>query len=244
MTIVRTDHELLVLNRHFAEDDELSFFARGLLVAILAQPGRWERLDADQLAQGSRAGDGPGPVSMALDELERGGYILREELGDAEDGPILLVEEVYDTPRSHLYTRKPKDEPTEMLPIEAALDRRTCLYRHFDAESILLYVGITEKPGQREAGHARGSIWHGLSAKRTEEWHRSRGEAEAEEMRAIGAEVPLFNIDGNESREAQERVRVYLTDRGLVPLWDIHSRRFAMGRVPRYGRKPSALIAA
>lgn len=76
----------------------------------------------------------------------------------------------------------------------SAPGERTALYRHFDANGNLLYIGISKDPDGRWMAH-RGNRepWVHQAARRTDEWHNSRPEALAAEAKAIRAERPPFN---------------------------------------------------
>lgn len=82
--------------------------------------------------------------------------------------------------------RKPKSEAV-----------RTALYRHFDAEGALLYVGISLSPLYRLASH-RQAAWVERIASITLEWMPTRAAAEAAELEAIRGERPQFNKAGAE----------------------------------------------
>lgn len=71
---------------------------------------------------------------------------------------------------------------------------RTALYRHFDGDGGLLYIGISKDPEGRWMAH-RGNRepWIHLATRRTDEWFDSRHAALAAEARAIRAERPRFN---------------------------------------------------
>lgn len=79
----------------------------------------------------------------------------------------------------------------------------SALYRFFDADGRLLYVGITKDPDKREREHALRSPWHPHAKSRTIEWHGSREAALDAERAAIHEEAPLFNRLGarDEPRE-------------------------------------------
>lgn len=70
---------------------------------------------------------------------------------------------------------------------------RTALYRHFDADGQLLYVGITKCPDIRDAMHRSQSPWFSDSVDRRVEWFDSRSEAMLAEGKAIAHEAPAFN---------------------------------------------------
>lgn len=72
-------------------------------------------------------------------------------------------------------------------------DDPTALYRLFDAEDVLLYVGITTTPGVRMGQHADTKPWWPEVAKKTMTWYSSRREACNAEATAIDAEKPKHN---------------------------------------------------
>jgi hypothetical protein len=70
---------------------------------------------------------------------------------------------------------------------------RCALYRHFDVDDVLLYVGISERPGARSSGHAADSVWVQFAVREEAVWLDSREEALAAERITIQSEKPLFN---------------------------------------------------
>ena len=73
---------------------------------------------------------------------------------------------------------------------------RTALYRLFNAEGELLYIGITANFGQRWTQHAQAKSWWAEVERQTVEWHPYRAAAGAAETAAIAAEGPRYNIRG------------------------------------------------
>ncbi|MFF8840492.1 GIY-YIG nuclease family protein [Streptomyces sp. NPDC015130] len=72
----------------------------------------------------------------------------------------------------------------------------TALYRFFDAESRLLYVGITSRLRVRMTEHARdyaGTWWPEVD-KRSVDWYPTRTDAGQAERTAIKDEQPLHNV--------------------------------------------------
>jgi excinuclease UvrABC nuclease subunit len=67
------------------------------------------------------------------------------------------------------------------------------VYRHFDSAGVLLYVGCTNTPEKRKAGHRRQSPWFHKVASIETQTFSSRAEALAAETKAISTENPLFN---------------------------------------------------
>ena len=69
----------------------------------------------------------------------------------------------------------------------------TSLYRHFNAEGGLLYVGISLNTIARLVAHQKSSEWFGDIASITIEKFEDRDTADAAEITAIKAEAPKFN---------------------------------------------------
>jgi hypothetical protein len=76
------------------------------------------------------------------------------------------------------------------------MDRRTALYRLFDRDDRLLYVGIAFNPRVRCYHHKKHKPWWSEVARREVEWHDDRRQAEAAERAAIAGEQPLYNVSG------------------------------------------------
>lgn len=70
---------------------------------------------------------------------------------------------------------------------------RTALYRHYDADGRLLYVGIAGSLTRRDKQHRDHSAWFASVARTETEWLSSRDDALAAERRAIATEHPLHN---------------------------------------------------
>lgn len=70
---------------------------------------------------------------------------------------------------------------------------RTAIYRHFDADGTLLYVGITDGLSRRGKQHAKGAAWVGDVSTSTAQWFPDRDAALLAEADAIRADRPLHN---------------------------------------------------
>lgn len=77
---------------------------------------------------------------------------------------------------------------------------RTALYRLYDAEGRLLYIGIAGKPEWRWIKHAAEKSWWAEVARRDTVWFSSRKEALAREAEAIVSEEPVYNVQHNGKR--------------------------------------------
>ena len=77
-----------------------------------------------------------------------------------------------------------------------SLQVRTALYRFFDAQGLLLYVGISKDPQTRFGSHAltKKATWWPLVASRSIEWFDDRPSAAAAEIQAIRDESPIYNL--------------------------------------------------
>lgn len=74
----------------------------------------------------------------------------------------------------------------------------TALYRYFDSNGDLLYVGISVDPDTRWKSHLYSRAeWPRLATSRTDEWFNTRETAEAAEIVAIKTERPRFNASHN-----------------------------------------------
>lgn len=79
---------------------------------------------------------------------------------------------------------------------------KTCLYRHFDYNDTLLYVGISINPISRQYQHSNNSDWWGTNLSRTEyEWYDTNEGALYAEMAAIRKEKPIYNKRHNNKDE-------------------------------------------
>jgi hypothetical protein len=76
--------------------------------------------------------------------------------------------------------------------------RQAAVYRLWDAEDNLLYIGSAYDPEQRCKEHRKKSWWPEV-ARRTEEWFGHRGTAYREELKAIGVEKSKYNQMGTPS---------------------------------------------
>lgn len=71
---------------------------------------------------------------------------------------------------------------------------KCAVYRHFDKDGGLLYVGMSTNPIARTEAHLSSAPWRLHIANIAFEWHSNVGFARAAEARAIATEKPLHNI--------------------------------------------------
>jgi excinuclease UvrABC nuclease subunit len=91
----------------------------------------------------------------------------------------------------------------------------TSLYRFYDSDDVLLYVGFAKYPGKREQQHWQSSSWRSARwtryvAYRTDEWFTNAAEAAHAERVAIATEAPAFNRLGVTRADQQAREGGYL----------------------------------
>lgn len=138
---------------------------------------------------------------------------------------------------------------------------RTALYRFFNTDGLLLYIGITENVEQRWATHAARKSWWPEVANKTVEWCADRTEALAKEKAAIVAETPLYNsvhVPGWSSTSYKDlgltpaapfyaRVMVELASRGKGKFW-LHKNsgvaRNTIDNLEKQPRPPQASTVA
>jgi hypothetical protein len=85
--------------------------------------------------------------------------------------------------------RAPSTDDGRLIPIE---ERPTALYRCYDADGAVLYVGIGVDPDARVRAHRR-KAWGGLIASADHTWYRDRRAARAAELAEIDAEKPPYS---------------------------------------------------
>lgn len=86
---------------------------------------------------------------------------------------------------------------------------KAAVYRLFDADGDLLYVGCSINPKRRIARHRATQPWgRDIAAARTLiEWHPSLGEAAEAECEAIAAGAPLCNARMQRYGPTEESIR-------------------------------------
>lgn len=113
----------------------------------------------------------------------------------------------------------------------------TTLYRLFDTEGALLYVGIAGNPGRRFEQHAKDKPWWSEVDQIDLEHMDTRAEALIEEAKAIREESPRYNVVHNLPSGKRPPSRDRLV--GLVAeVLDSHPR--AWGRSPTWGQAEAA----
>jgi predicted GIY-YIG superfamily endonuclease len=105
--------------------------------------------------------------------------------------------------------------PSFPLPVTPS---PTALYRWYDGDDVLLYVGITGDVATRQSSHAKKSSWAEFAARCAVERFPDRASAEDSERAAIENERPLFNHVHNDSPDARRRLVEYLVAQGRTDL--------------------------
>lgn len=75
------------------------------------------------------------------------------------------------------------------------VNRRTCVYRAFDIDGQLLYVGISMNLSGRLDKHRRSAWWPEVD-EIVVEWFDGREAAKVAEREAILTEEPIYNVAG------------------------------------------------
>lgn len=98
------------------------------------------------------------------------------------------------------------------------------LYRYYDADGVLLYVGISVSAVARSAAHKGNAGWWGDVAAMVVEKFPTREDARIAEAAAIATENPLHNIQGKvrsrgwlESPEMKAHIAALVDDAPPLP---------------------------
>ena len=75
-----------------------------------------------------------------------------------------------------------------------APNRRCAIYRHYDAEGRLLYVGKSVQPLNRQQQHEVEAHWFHHIVKIEIEWFDFTADMDVAERHAIATESPIFNL--------------------------------------------------
>lgn len=97
------------------------------------------------------------------------------------------------------------------------MSEKTALYRHFDKDGKLLYVGISKHAISRLSQHEREKHWSNNICSVTIEYFETRKTALQAEERAIRIENPIYNIQHNKREIAPVRQLQYI-DEDVVQL--------------------------
>lgn len=120
---------------------------------------------------------------------------------------------------------KPFKKPRKTGRAQEVLDGLTDVYRHYDANGVLLYVGISLSAFTRLKGHRRDSAWFKQISHITVEHCETRVKAELAEAWAIRHEKPLYNKnvpfapDYDPFDIEEERVRAAIDTAGIIKLF-------------------------
>lgn len=82
----------------------------------------------------------------------------------------------------------------------------TALYRLYDPQGSLLYVGISNNPENRFRQHRAEKSWWPQVDGTSFEWFESRHKASQAETQAIATESPRHNIHQTDVWKAQQRI--------------------------------------
>lgn len=129
----------------------------------------------------------------AVVELERLGFLTCDRPNGAHPQPGTAVHAV---PQQS--TSLPLDSTKAKNAWRRPLGAHSAVYRIFNAEGELLYVGCTRSMPQRWRCHARTQPWWSEVASWANQWYVTRAEALLIEECAIRTENPRYNVQGRE----------------------------------------------
>ncbi|MFE9286691.1 GIY-YIG nuclease family protein [Streptomyces olivaceus] len=122
---------------------------------------------------------------------------------------------------------------------------RTALYRLYDIDDRLLYIGIAVDPETRLRVHSREKTWWPMVAQRSIEWFADRPAAEAAERSAIVTEKPVHNVSHSTTRKRGDAIREYRSPYPKPRQVRIATQRWGeFGRVARLGGTSRGKVVA
>lgn len=118
------------------------------------------------------------------------------------------------------------------------MSEQAAVYRLFDADGTLLYVGVANDPPMRLESHSRIKKWWAQVKRHELEWHSDRAAALRAEAAAIHDENPLYNIalpprDGS-AKGTVVRTGVPEIARNHTPRTPVRLVRFPVGVWERF----------
>lgn len=117
------------------------------------------------------------------------------------------------------------------------------LYRFYDADDRLLYVGITSRVPSRLSQHARDKEWFPYVARASFEHYQHRDDAALAEKKTIKRERPLYNlahVPDDILRPGEVELEDVASHLRVDP--DVVNRWAAFGRIPHRRCKDGTLV--
>lgn len=111
---------------------------------------------------------------------------------------------------------KTTDLDRQLAEFRGMQERRTAVYRHFDADRVLLYVGISDGLGGRTVEHGLTAEWTRYVDHSVAVWFDNRPAARRAESEAIRVELPLFNRSQAQPGTAARRAAYVAVRAGSV----------------------------
>lgn len=119
-------------------------------------------------------------------------YVAVRRLRADEEPQILPVVETF----SLLLAWEKQRAATQSYPQDELFGKRTALYRCFNIDGDLIYVGVAVDPERRWKYHAFRTPWWREVKERQVEWHENRQKALNAELAVIQTESPKYNVMG------------------------------------------------
>ncbi len=149
--------------------------------------------------------------------------VYRALMGDArvgDDNEPVPQDRVVTEPTASAATPAPRRRSGSKMAklLAAATPRPTALYRWYDDQDRLLYVGISDELSGRVIGHTKESSWMDFAARSTITRYPCREDGAEAEIEAIKTEQPLFNQVHNNAPAARRRLVEYLVEHDRLDL--------------------------
>lgn len=143
--VIKNCNYTTLSNYHF-KDKRLSWKAKGLLSTMLSLPDSWN-YTIEGLA--SLSDDGVKATNSGLAELEKCGYLIREQLRDSKGHFVMMEYTIYEKPAEQPEGKPPEKEITEPLPVQ---DQNNPLCQNGQTEENRAFSPLCQK---RQAGNRK-----------------------------------------------------------------------------------------
>ena len=128
---------------------------------------------------------------------------------------------------------------TQASTSQAVPSRQAAVYRLYDVDGALLYIGSSYDPEEREQVHSH-TVWGQRIARRADEWHETREVAYEAERRAIRVEGPRHNVIGTPNHTGPQERGQALREAAAVR-WRAVRKERAAGASVEEARRAGAL---
>lgn len=134
-TMKQRENPYVMLDKHFINDESISWKAKGLLTYLLSKPDDWRIYETDLV---KRATDGKASVSSGIDELIKKGYVYRYQSRTESGAFGQWIYEVYEMPEFNPNYQNNKDVNLDIEPFSPKAENRISENRISENRTLLI----------------------------------------------------------------------------------------------------------